>query len=72
MYNSYFKWKKHIVLDKEPKSDSFLCDICIKMHLDTFYESKNKIIYDLGNIWNRQRDCVHPNDISRVIFNSEL
>lgn len=61
-YNSYFQWKKHIKFGQ--KKNNFanrdphqqLCEMCIKLHLDSFFKTENTIIKDLSKDWNN-RSC---------------
>jgi glycoprotein 3-alpha-L-fucosyltransferase len=59
-YNSYFKWKKY-VKRRESKSlnvNQDICELCIKLHHDSFYGKKEyKTIDNLSNYWNHETDC---------------
>lgn len=61
-YNSFFQWKKHVKFDgiynrvitnfadRDPHQQ--FCEMCIKLHLDSFYRNKNETIDDLNKFWN--------------------
>ncbi len=53
-YNSYFKWKKHVQFLQVKSHFSPICDMCIKLHLDSYFGIKKQLLYDL---WNKKKDC---------------
>ena len=68
-YNSYFKWKKHIsFLDKPVTPISTVCDMCIKLHLERYIGFENKVIHDVGSLWNKKNDCNNFEVASNQIY----
>lgn len=57
-YNSYFKWKKHVVF-KEPRWFTPMCNLCIKLHMENFYGIEHSVLRDAGDFWSR-RHCKKP------------
>ena len=64
-YNRYFKWKKHI---KSMNSHGVFCDICIKLNLEKYFETKNSIVKSLDNFWKSDEYCLKPSVISNQTF----
>lgn len=61
-YNSYFKWKKHVIFRKKISIFSPICDMCIKLNLEEFFGIEQSVIEDLGVYWNRNLHCTIKND----------
>ncbi len=65
-YNAYFAWKKHAVflkeLDKYWKQMPALCDMCIKLHLESFEGIKYKTIPNIASFFNKSH-CIKSNFI---------
>lgn len=59
-YNSYFKWKKHVNFLDYTVSYGFVCEMCIQLHLETFYGIKKKVINDFNSYWNKGTQCKSP------------
>ena len=59
-YNSYFKWKKHVNFLDYTVSYGFVCEMCIYLHLETFYGMKKKVITDFNSYWNKGAQCKSP------------
>jgi hypothetical protein len=36
-YNAYFAWKKHVVFSDKKMAISPICDMCIRLHLEDYY-----------------------------------
>ena len=62
-YNLYFKWKKHVNFGTFENHFAPLCDMCIKLHLESFFGIKKKIVTDVEKYWNKG-SC----DYSKVII----
>lgn len=56
-YNSYFKWKKHVNFLDKPVTYAFMCEMCIHLHMETYFGVKHKVINDFNSYWNRQTHC---------------
>ena len=65
-YNSYFKWKKHIVYQKKKYGFLPICEMCIKLNLDKIYGVKQSIIKDITEYWSPRSSC--SNNASRIVF----
>ena len=56
-YNSYFKWKKHVLFrDKNLISFNPICSMCIQMQLDAFLGVKKSVVENVesyGDVNNR-------------------
>ena len=57
-YNFYFKWKKYAQFYKEVYF-SPICDMCIKLHLESYYGLKYSIIKNITKNWNRANNCLN-------------
>jgi hypothetical protein len=47
-YNSYFDWKKNVIFVNKFINFSPICDMCIRLHLETHFGIEKKIIKDIG------------------------
>lgn len=57
-YNSYFKWKKHIIKTYDGIFAAEICEFCIKAHLNDVNKiDTNKVIKDFSTYWNSANDC---------------
>ena len=64
-YNSYFKWKKHVKFLDKMISYGFICEMCIHLHLESFFGIlPRKTIRNYDLYWSK-RDCISP-DISFI------
>lgn len=65
-YNSYFKWKQHVVFQKPV---GLICSMCIQLHLETHFGIKNGSVNNLGEYWSK-KDCGMPKieQVSRFTF----
>ena len=68
-YNEYFKWKKHIKKSNHIPSMSMICDMCIKLHLETFFGIERKKIDNMDFL--NKRHCKQPNPNKKTFFNLE-
>ena len=59
-YNSYFMWKKHVTFLDYTVTYAFTCEMCIRLHLETFYGITKKVINDWGTYWNKAAQCKSP------------
>ena len=59
-YNSYFKWKKHVNFLDYTVSYGFVCEMCIHLHLETFYGITRKVYNDWNSYWNKETQCKSP------------
>lgn len=57
-YNSFFKWKKFIKLTFNDIRT--LCDICVKLHLETYFGVKQNVFRNLKDFWNKEKNCLNP------------
>ena len=59
-YNSYFKWKRHVLFDQQPLIyNPSICDMCIQLHLEDYYGIKKRTIDNLNAFWNEnQKKCI--------------
>jgi hypothetical protein len=55
-YNSYFKWKKHARY-VGPLNYVPICDMCVKLNLQTFYGIEKSVVSNIENHWH-QSQCV--------------
>lgn len=54
-YNAYFKWKKFArYTNTEYK---IFCDMCIKLHLDTYFGIESSIVKNLDKYWINKINC---------------
>ena len=60
LFNSYFKWKRHVQFFDYTVQYGFLCDMCIHLHLETFFGKKRKVIKDMGKYWDSNSQCTYP------------
>ena len=58
-YNSYFKWKEHVVFGESSKMSS-LCNMCIHLQLENYFGIKKKVISDIGSYWSKSVNCKSP------------
>ncbi len=58
-YNSYFRWKKHVHFFEPDRSGiSFICDLCIKLQLNSYFGTETKILTNVNQFWNQEKDCI--------------
>lgn len=57
-YNSYFKWKRYVIIRNytEPHA-SEICEFCIRLNLERYTGVKKKIIKNLQQFWQQKIDC---------------
>ena len=59
-YNSYFKWKKHVNFIDNMVTYGFICEMCIHLHMESFFGiTPKKTIGNFDSYWNK-RDCIPP------------
>lgn len=61
LYNSYFKWKKYIRMDKKKLIGGYLCEMCIKLHLEQnlgVIEHKRLELNDLRKMFGLFENCL--------------
>lgn len=56
-YNSYFKWKKHISYLSQVQAFNPICNMCIQLHLESYFEIEPKIIRDIADYWSKSKNC---------------
>ena len=66
-YNSFFKWKKHIIFTRSPGVHP-LCDMCIKLHLERFTGLEYKYIDDIDGYWNNDTCKIPKKNNNRFKF----
>ena len=59
LYNSYFKWKEHVSFYRNRIIFSPLCEMCIQLHLETYFGMKKKVIHNLDKIWSKKTNCYY-------------
>ena len=60
-YNSYFKWKKYLNYDKMHPTNSYLCEMCIQLHVESFTgEIKKKQLNSMKNRYGMNENCYGP------------
>jgi alpha-1,3-fucosyltransferase len=59
VYNSYFKWKKHVSFYKNRVIFSPLCEMCIQLHLESYFGMKKKVINNIDEIWSEKNNCFY-------------
>ena len=57
LFNSFFKWKKHVNFFNTIVSYGFICEMCIQSHLDHHFPIKQKVYTDFDKYWNKQTQC---------------
>lgn len=57
LFNSYFKWKRHVNFLEHTVEYAFICEMCIQLHLEHFFGVKKKIINDFDSYWNKNSQC---------------
>jgi hypothetical protein len=58
-YLEYFKWRKYLIKKPfEPDGLSFLCELCIKLNLDSYFKPNISFIADFSKFWNKKLDCI--------------
>ena len=62
-YNSYFKWRKHVNFLNHTVGFGFLCEMCIHLHLETYFGITKKVYNDWNNYWNKDTQCKPPQTI---------
>jgi alpha-1,3-fucosyltransferase len=55
-YNSYFKWRKHVVKKTDGVFAASICEMCIRLNIDSHLPFEKKTLTDLNAFWSRQ-DC---------------
>ena len=63
-YNSYFKWRKFINFPKRSDPFKALCEMCIKLQLESYFAIEKGLIGDLGNYWSGNNACTDPSKYS--------
>ena len=65
-YNEYFKWKKYVKFNSD-----FIhpfCDMCIKLHMESFYGIEKKIRWDIGDDNKFDKICKRPSEDKNDFF----
>ena len=55
-YNSYFKWKKHVIFD-ENITGGHICELCIILNLDAYKKIESHSIGKPSEFWNPKKEC---------------
>ena len=42
--------------------------MCIKLHLERYFGFENKVIHDVGSLWNKKNDCNNFEVASNQIY----
>lgn len=56
-YNAYFKWKKHIMFSSYNSRMQPFCEMCIKLHMESFNGIEEKILTDVVKYWSK-KNCI--------------
>ncbi|RNA06939.1 alpha-(1-3)-fucosyltransferase C-like [Brachionus plicatilis] len=56
LYNSFFAWKKNVVFNQKFPKFAFICNMCIKLHMERFTGIKEKSYTSVEKYWN-QNTC---------------
>ena len=62
-YNSYFKWKKYIKFIDDGPRNGQICEMCIRLNLDSHLGVKKSIITDMKKFWSVENNCKNTNDV---------
>ena len=65
-YNSYFKWRKFVGYQKNKLLFHTLCEMCIKLQLESHFGIDKSYISDLGNYWSGNNVCSKPSKYSII------
>ena len=63
-YNSYFEWRKYIRYQPNHTYFNPICDMCIKLQLESYFGIEQSIIQDLDYYWNDDNLCLNPKNIN--------
>jgi alpha-1,3-fucosyltransferase len=55
-YNSYFRWKKHVIFDENIIA-GHICELCIILNLDAYKKIETRSIGKLSEFWNAKKEC---------------
>ena len=69
LYNQYFKWKKNIKIQSNSLSISPICDMCIKLHLETYLNIDNSRRENVEENWRAETNCKIPKPNETSFFN---
>jgi hypothetical protein len=67
-YNAYFSWRKYAQFNERLISFPPLCDMCIQLHLESFYGIQESVVHDIGNYWSKKENCKNPSLRETKIF----
>ncbi len=60
-FNSYFKWKEHVIFPNTSYSERpvkrVICDMCIYLRLANYFGIKKSILDDAVDYWDRNKSC---------------
>lgn len=60
-YNSYFKWKEHVIFPKTSYSEApsmrVICDMCVYLNLEYYFGIKKSIVKNASNYWSSSLNC---------------
>jgi alpha-1,3-fucosyltransferase len=59
VFNSYFKWKQHVSFYQNRIIVSPLCEMCIQLHLESYFGIKKKVIHNISKMWSKKENCYH-------------
>ena len=59
-YNSYFKWKRHVIFESLPFHHIPFCSMCIQLHLEEHVGLKRKILHNFSQLWDVGKQCKLP------------
>ncbi len=68
-FNSYFKWKQHVLFDDHVIDyTNFICEMCIHLHLEAFFGlAAVQGLVDFSKYWNVNQ-CVVPEFLNIIRF----
>jgi alpha-1,3-fucosyltransferase len=56
-YNSYFKWKQWININNNNLFQAYICEMCIKLHLEKYTGIERKQLGDLNELMSMEKNC---------------
>jgi alpha-1,3-fucosyltransferase len=57
-YNSFFKWKKHVIFNGP--QNMHICELCVILNMDVYNGIEFSVIRNLSNFWSTDLDCSLP------------
>jgi alpha-1,3-fucosyltransferase len=67
-YNEYFKWKRYIRYQADRPDQAYLCEMCIRLHLEEFIGVERKVISNVKQRFGMEENCLGPNVFDTKFF----